>query len=57
MNLTPKEALSKINHVESHFKVFNCEVWACIPYEKHKSMQLKREQCIFVDYAKNVKSH
>ena len=40
-----------------HFCVFGSEAWAHIPDEKHKSLEPKSENCIFVGYSKDVKGY
>jgi len=37
--------------------VFGCETCDCIPNEKHKIMQPKSEQCIFIGYVEDVKTY
>jgi hypothetical protein len=50
-----KEAWIKIKADIIHFHVFGSEAWACIPYEKRKSLQPKSEKCIFYGYFEDVK--
>jgi hypothetical protein len=57
MNVTLKEDLSKINTNVTHFKVHGCEAWDHIPDDKHKEMQPKSEQYIFVGYVEDVKCY
>ena len=49
--------VSKIKPDVSHFRVFGCEAWAHIPYEKRKALQPKSEKCIFVGYFGDVKGY
>jgi len=56
-NITLKEAWSSIKPDVSHFRVFGSEAWAHIPYEKHKALEPKSENFIFVGYSKDVKRY
>ena len=53
-NITPEEAWSSVKPNVSHFRVFGSEAWAHIPDDKHKSLEPKSENCIFVGYSEYV---
>jgi len=57
MDITSKEAWSKIKPNVSYFKMFGCKSWAHILCENHKAMEPKSEQCIFVVYFEDVKAY
>ena len=54
-NITPEEAWSSIKPDVSHFHVFGSDAWAHILDAKHKALEPKSENCIFVGYFENVK--
>ena len=56
-NITPKEAWISIKMDVSHFHVFGSEACAHISDEKHKALEPKSENCIFVGYSKDVKGY
>ena len=56
-NITLEEAWSSIKPNVSHFRVFGSEAWAHIRDEKHKALEPKSENCIFIGYSKDVKGY
>jgi hypothetical protein len=55
--ITPEEEWNKINAYVIHFHVFGSVAWDHIPDEKRKSLELKSEKFIFVDYSEDVKGY